>query len=279
MTTPSISQRLLMSLAVALLCAGCASQMNPNVTDAEVAYRSAESDPVVASKGQVALYDAKKDLDEAKKAWNNGDDKEVVDHWAYLAKRKVDTARATAERANAQARVQTLGSQRDAAVLDSRTREADAERDRAESERDRAVMAETTSDALRRELSDLEAKDTDRGLVITFPNDVLFDTDRSDLKPGAMTELQRLASVLSHEPDRRVRVEGHADTTGSQSHNLALSKQRAEAVADALIQDGVAPSRVTSEGFGDEEPIATNATPEGRQQNRRVEVVVMQPGR
>jgi outer membrane protein OmpA-like peptidoglycan-associated protein len=264
--------RVMSFLVLLALMMGCATRMNQQVTDAEVAYRAAASDPTVSSRGQVALYEAKKDLDQAKKAFADGKDKEIVDHYAYLAKRKVDVARATAERANAEERVETLGARRDAVVLDARTREAEAARARAE-------MAETTAEALRRELSDLEAKQTSRGLVITLPNDVLFDVDRSELKPGALTEIQRLASVLNHEPDRRVRVEGHADSTGSDSRNFELSRRRAEAVATALVQDGVAPSRVTSEGLGETQPIATNDTPEGRQQNRRVEVVVLEPSR
>jgi hypothetical protein len=99
--------------------------MNPEVTDAEVAYRSAMSDPSVASKGQVQLYEANKELDRAKKAFKDGEDEDVVDHYAYLAQRRVDIARATAQRATAEARVEALGDSRNAVVLDARTQEAD----------------------------------------------------------------------------------------------------------------------------------------------------------
>jgi len=261
------------SVLLALACAaGCAHQMNPQVTSAEAAYQQAAADPTVASKGSVQLYEARKNLDQAEQAFNKGEDKEVVDHYAYLATRRVEIARATADKTSAQERVETLGAQRDSVVLDSRTREADNARARAE-------MAEITAQSLRSEIADLEAKQTQRGLVITLQNDVLFDVDRSDLKPGAMTELQRLASVLNREPQRRVQVEGHADSTGDETHNLDLSRRRAEAVASALIQDGVEPVRVTAQGLGEAQPVATNATPEGRQQNRRVEVVVLEPGK
>jgi outer membrane protein OmpA-like peptidoglycan-associated protein len=263
--------RWLAVLLTVLCAAACAHQMNPNVTSAEAAYQMAQSDPTVASRGQVQLYEARKDLDQAVKSFNDGDDKDIVDHYAYLAQRRVDIARATADKDVAQQRVETLGAQRDAVVLDARTREAEAARER-------AAVAESTSQQLREELVELQAKDTNRGQVITLQNDVLFDVDRSDIKPGAMSELQRVASVLNQEPGRRVRVEGHADSTGNDAHNLELSQRRAHSVASALIQDGVAPSRVSSEGFGESEPVASNATPEGRQQNRRVEVVVMQPG-
>ena len=262
---------LTLAASLAALAAGCAHEMNPRVTDAEMAYRTAAADPTVASKGQVQLYEAKKELDLAKKDWKNGEDEEIVDHHAYLAKRRVEIARATAEKATAQERVQTLGARRDAVVLDARTREAN-------DARERAAMAEITADSLRREMAELEAKQTKRGLVITLQNDVLFDVDRSDLKPGAMTELSRLASVLNEDPARKVRVEGHADSMGSDSYNLDLSRRRAEAVANALIQDGVDPTRVSSQGLGESQPVATNDTAAGRQQNRRVEVVVLEPG-
>jgi len=257
-------------LALAFV-AGCAHPMNPNVTSAEAAYQNAQADPNVANHGQVQLYEARKDLDQAVKSFNDGDKDEIVDHWAYLAQRRVDIARATADKAVAEQRVETLGAKKDAVVLDARTREAEAARER-------AAMAESTSAELRNELAELQSRQTKRGLVITLQNDVLFDVDRSDIKPGAMNELQRVASLLNHEPDRRVRVEGHADSTGADSYNLDLSRRRAESVASALIQDGVSPSRVTAQGLGEAEPVATNATPEGRQQNRRVEVVVMDPG-
>jgi outer membrane protein OmpA-like peptidoglycan-associated protein len=249
---------------------GCAHTMNPEVTDAEVAYRSAMSDPSVASKGQVQLSEANKELDRAKKAFKDGEDEEVVDHYAYLAKRRVDIARATAERSTAQQQVEALGERRDAVVLDARTQEADRARER-------AAMAELTAESLRAEIADLEAKQTTRGLVITLDTDVLFDVDRSELKPGAMVELQRIADALNTDPSRKLRIEGHADSTGSEAHNLDLSKRRADAVGSALIQDGVAPSRITTQGFGASMPVATNDTQAGRQQNRRVEIIVQQP--
>ncbi len=249
---------------------GCTHTMNPNVTNAEVAYRSAMSDPAIASKGQVQLYEANKELDRAKQAFNEGEDEDVVDHYAYLAQRRVDIARATAQRATAEARVEALGERRDAVVLDARTQEANRARER-------AAMAELTAESLRAEIADLQAKQTARGLVITLNTDVLFDVDRAELKPGAMSEIQRLADALNTDPERMVRIEGHADSTGSEAHNLDLSKRRADAVANALIQDGVAAPRISTAGFGASMPVATNDTQAGRQQNRRVEIVVQQP--
>lgn len=253
-----------------LLAFACAHEMNPNVTDAETAYQVAQADPLVASKGQVQLYEARKDLDQAKKAFNDDDDKEIVDHYAYLAKRRVEIARATATRSAAQQQVETLGEQRGDVVLGARTQEANMARER-------AAEAELTAESLRNEIADLQAQETTRGLVITLNTDLMFDVDRSELKPGAMSEIQRIAEALNSAPNRLVRIEGHADSTGSEAHNLDLSKRRADAVAAALIADGVSASRITSQGFGDSMPVATNDTQAGRQQNRRVEIIVQQP--
>jgi outer membrane protein OmpA-like peptidoglycan-associated protein len=260
------------ALAAAGAFAACAATTNPQLEQAQAAYTVAQADPVVAKDGQVQLYEAKQDLERANHALKNGDDKEIVDHYAYLAQRRVDVARANADREEAKKHVDQLGAQRNAVVLDARTREADRAHER-------AAMAELDAASVRAELSELQAKDTARGLVITVPNDVLFDVDRAELKPGALAELQRVAEVLKRDPERNVRVEGHADSTGSEAHNLELSKLRADSVGNALILDGVAPARVTTQGFGDAMPVAGNETAAGRQQNRRVEIVVQEPGR
>ena len=244
------------------------------VSEAEAAYSVAQADPVVSKDGQLQLYEAKQDLDRAHHALKNGDDTEIVEHYAYLAQRRVEIARANADREEARKRSQALGAERDAAVLDERTREADRAHESAALANERAAIAELDAQSVRAELSDLQARDTARGLVITLPNDVLFDVDRAELKPGALHELSRVAELLQRDPHRNVRVEGHADSTGSQLHNLDLSKLRAESVGNALIEDGVSPSRVTTEGYGDSMPIAGNDTAAGRQQNRRVEIIV-----
>jgi len=254
-------------LAAGCLAAACAATSNPNLDAARRQYDVASADPAVARAGGTQLYEAKQELDRAERALKDGKKPEIVDHYAYLAQRRVDIARATADRGKAKDRVRTLSEERNAVVLDARTREADEARRR-------AALSELTAASLRAEVADLEATDTARGVVITLPNDVLFDVDRSELKPGAVTELARVAAVLKREPDRNVRVEGHADNTGSEAHNLELSKVRAEVVGSALIQDGVPASRVSTEGFGDSMPVAGNETSAGRQQNRRVEIVV-----
>ena len=104
--------------------------------------------------------------------------------------------------------------------------------------------------------------------------DVLFDTGQATLKPGAVNEVVRLAQFLDENPGRSVRIEGHTDSTGSLTTNLVLSQRRAEAVADTLAAAGVPRGRIVATGLGPDFPVASNDTAAGRQQNRRVEVVI-----
>jgi outer membrane protein OmpA-like peptidoglycan-associated protein len=112
-------------------------------------------------------------------------------------------------------------------------------------------------------------------LAISFRSDVMFDVDSAVLNPGAYNEIDRAANVLIRYPETRIRVEGHTDSTGDEVYNLRLSENRAQAVAGALVSRGIDPARVQPIGFGEAQPITTNATEAGRQLNRRVNVVIV----
>ena len=114
--------------------------------------------------------------------------------------------------------------------------------------------------------------------MVTLSEDVLFDVDRSEIKAGGAQELARVADFLRNHPNRNILVEGHTDSTASDSYNLALSQRRANAVEDMLISMGVEPTRIESRGYGEQLPVATNDTAAGRQKNRRVELVILDPG-
>ena len=122
------------------------------------------------------------------------------------------------------------------------------------------------------QIPDANVQQQGETLMVAFPGDVLFDTGSSSLAPGAFSRLDQLAATLGRYPDTDVIIKGHTDGAGTETANQTLSEQRADAVRRYLIGKGVSPARMTSVGFGESMPLATNSTPEGRQQNRRVEI-------
>lgn len=239
----------------AALAMACASGPRSSFLDAHAAYRSAAEDPQVAANAPVELREAKKALDRAEEAEEEGEGDEQIDHLSYLAGRRVEIARAVADGKRSDARSEQLAEQKDDVVLDARKREIDA---------------------LNAELAELKARETERGIVLTM-SDVLFDVDQATLKPGAQSVITRLAAFLREYPDRTVQIEGHTDSTGAPAYNLQLSLARAESVAQALVREGIEAPRVSARGYGEGAPVADNTTPAGRLQNRRVELIVAGP--
>ena len=137
----------------------------------------------------------------------------------------------------------------------------------------RAAAAMEEQRRLQAALAEMEAEKTDRGYVLTL-GDILFDTDKADLKPGANNTLDQLAEFLSEYPDRRLLIEGHTDSRGTDVYNLSLSEARSNAVRLALIDRGIDPVRLEIKPLGEDYPLASNDTSAGRQQNRRVEIIV-----
>ena len=123
----------------------------------------------------------------------------------------------------------------------------------------------------------LNAKQTERGLVFTLGS-ILFRTNKATILPGAEESLDKLAAYLKAEPGRKIMIEGYTDSTGHSSYNMSLSEKRAKNVEAALEKIGVGSDRIESvKGFGDRYPVAANDTAEGRQENRRVEIVISEP--
>ena len=137
-----------------------------------------------------------------------------------------------------------------------------------------AAVPESTTENVETILSDLGAEQIEEGILITVPDRVLFAFDKASLRAGARRTLQRIARVIEAYPDSPVEIRGHTDDVGSTAYNLDLSERRAQAVLDFLVSAGGSPGRLEARGFGEKRPVATNATARGRQQNRRVEVVI-----
>jgi outer membrane protein OmpA-like peptidoglycan-associated protein len=128
---------------------------------------------------------------------------------------------------------------------------------------------------MRRDLEGAKVERIGEGIKITFDSGLLFDVDKAALRDTSQVNLQDLARILNKYPDTNILIEGHTDSTGADDYNLALSKRRAESVAHYLAQLEVKANRFSIMGYGEEQPIATNDTAEGRQQNRRVDLAVM----
>ena len=124
-----------------------------------------------------------------------------------------------------------------------------------------------------RELREMNAQKTQRGMVITM-GDVLFDTGQAQLKPAGLQGIQRLGGFLKERPQRKAMIEGYTDSVGSNSANMALSGRRADAVMAALLAQGVSRGQLGAQGYGEAHPVGGNDNDSGRQQNRRVEIVL-----
>jgi len=151
--------------------------------------------------------------------------------------------------------------------------QADLERAAKEKAQAEAEKAELRAQLLRQFNAVLQTRDTARGLIVNM-SDVLFDTGKYSLRPLAREKLAKVAGIVSGHPGLRLDVEGHTDSVGSDEYNQRLSEQRGAAVRDYLTQEGMAATSVTAKGFGKTQPVASNETAKGRQQNRRVELVI-----
>jgi outer membrane protein OmpA-like peptidoglycan-associated protein len=281
-------------LATSLLVTSCATApVSPaGSADARSKLESLKSTPALADLASVEISEAEASVRLAEQPVGN--DVALGDYRVYMADRTVEIAMAKAATRYAEAQRAGLSQARDDARLAARTREADnahrqtvkaqneTEAARASAAAVAALTAEDAAEAarnaekLQKQIDILEAQATDRGLVLTLGN-TLFATGRSDLSPGGSNSLDKLVVFLNEYPDRIVAVEGHTDDVGSADMNQALSQHRADAVRTYLVQQGITSGRLSAVGMGETQPIADNLTDSGRQQNRRVEVVIKNP--
>ena len=203
-----------------------------------------------------------------------------VEHAQQVAQAAEQQAAAAQQQAaQTQQQLQTAQQQTQQQTAEAEKARQAAQSAQAELERTREELARRDAEArqlrMQTELARIAAtKQEARGLVVTLPSGIFFDSGRSSLKAGAKKTLDRIAAQLVGDNAIRVVVEGHTDSTGSADKNMALSEKRAQAVRDYLVSKGVPESQITSAGKGESEPIATNKTVAGRQQNRRVELVI-----
>ena len=229
----------------------------------------------IASERAAAAAKAKAEA-EAKAAAEAAEAKRRAD---AEAARQAELAAAREAQMKAEAEAARVRAEAEAAAAEARAKaEADALRAKEEAAKMEAERARQAAQRLRAQLLDqfnriLQTTDTPRGLVVNMA-DVLFDTGKFSLRQEAREKLARLSGIVLAHPGLHLQVEGHTDSTGSDEFNQKLSEQRADSVRHYLISQGLAESGVTAAGFGKTMPVADNSTAAGRQQNRRVEIIV-----
>lgn len=280
-------------LAAAVLAAACASAPVTTATldQARADFVSANNNPQVSTYAPMEFKQASEALDQANQAAHRRESLEDVDRLAYVAKQRIATAQEVAKANAAEADIADAGRQRDQVRLEARTAEAERAKREAEAATAAAQQAQAQAQAAQQQnaalseraahlealLNDIQAVKTERGYVVTI-GDVLFATNQANLNPNGMSTLRKLADVMRENPDRTVLVEGFTDSTGSASYNQDLSQRRANAVASALGEMGVPRDRISMKAYGQAFPVASNDNASGRQQNRRVEIVLSNDG-
>jgi len=286
----------------ALAITSCASgPTSPALSDARSRLTELKADQALASRAPAAILEAETAVSAAE---SNRKSDATGQHLTVMAGRKVDIAWATARTKLLEDQRVVLSEQRDRARLNARTDEANAARTDADFARNDAAnarsdaadarsatavavgaasvaradaaQARSETDDLQRLLAELNARPSDRGMVVAL-GDVMFESGHANLRSGAAKNLAKLAAYLAANQDRAVYIEGHTDSVGSEASNQALSQHRADSVRSYLIGQGASAGRLSASGKGEGSPIGDNATVAGREQNRRVEVIIANP--
>lgn len=273
-----------------LVLAACATtpERVRELEQARSAVTDLERQPMAESAAAEPLSRAREALSRAESLHEQGEPVPLIEHQAYLARRHAQIGLEMVQEAEALEQIRAAEAKRRELQLRARTLEAEqaemrarrqaeearTQRQAAQESKAAAAAAMQEAERLERELADLEAEQTERGIVLTLSDDVLFATDSAELKGGAYRAMDRLAEFLDKNAERRLLIEGHTDSRGTDEYNRDLSERRAEAVAEALMERGIRSDRLRPLGLGEEYPVASNDTTAGRQENRRVEVVI-----
>jgi len=237
---------LLSLLAIALV--SCATPKNASLADAHNSYNSALAHPEIMNLAATEINQANDLLNQADAASDAGASDDTVDQFAYLAKQQAAIALETARQKTAEAEIAYAA---------------------AKYNQIRHVEQSTETDIAEQQLKQLNARKTDRGLMITLPC-----AYNAQLQSGSLRNVDKLADFLNQYPQYDVSVEGHTDNIGNHSVNREVSERRSYAVRMALIDKGVGSDRIRTHGYADEFPVAGNDTTTGRQLNRRVEIIL-----
>lgn len=254
------TQAIILIVFISIFLMSCAS--NPPsqlLSEAEQKYESALEISNIKNSDAQSIGDAKDALDKAKELQANNKAKYLVDHYALVSIKNTEIAEAR-----------------------HRLNQIERETEQAKEKRQQILMANKTQELrdakmeamqLASQIDALKAQQTERGIIMTLEN-IVFAFNSATLQPGGEMTVRRIARYLNNYPDRNVLIEGFTDNVGSEEYNLKLSRERAESVKHSLIRHGVGPHRINTVGLGEAYPVAPNTNEAGRQQNRRVEIVI-----
>lgn len=283
----------LTTLAAALAACSSVPASNPQLDQVRMRYQAAQSDPALAQNAPEEWTRARVALGRAEKAQTGGEPAVDVTHLSYLAHQQITIAQDAAASRASQATIDGTAAEADRMRLALRTQEADATQrallaSQADSARKSADLAQAGRnaqddqarlarrdaqlDSMAQQLKDLNARKTERGIVVTL-GDMLFDTGQARLQADGARSMVQLAEFMKRNPQRQAVIDGYTDSVGSDSFNQGLSDRRAMSVQTALVGLGVEPARLRTAGHGESDPVASNDTAQGRQSNRRVEIV------
>ena len=327
MKTPALRLLTVLFIVTFMISCGTAPKKDLALEQVRAQLDELKSNEELAELAPLALGEAERALRQAETA--TGDDTYRI-HLIYMADRRIQIARAVAQREQLQQELGKLENERNAMLV--RASQLEAERARLDAEQARMISQATAEDAqrareetaqahqreaqsqrsaeqaqeeatqakalaassvtaadlarreaelaaeqadsLRRQLENLQLRQTESGVVVTL-GDVLFESGQTNLREEAQSSLVEVVDLLQSEPDKKIRIEGHTDSTGDEKTNLEISERRANKVLDALVALGVDPARVTTAGMGENFPIASNESEEGRNRNRRVDVILL----
>ncbi len=277
--------------ALALLAAACGT---PTPSAELKSARNAYEDTKRSRAAQLVpdkVLEAEQALKKAEAAHNEEPQGELEKHFSYLAERRALIARTQGDIAQAE-KDKIAAEEQYLTTLDARRRRAEGSLEKTGAELSKEKAARQASDAARadmerklnaalRSLEEIaKVKEEARGMVITLSGGVLFVSDKSELLPIAKEQLNQVATALQNtDPGQKIVVEGHTDSVGVDAYNQKLSEDRANAVRTHLVSRGVESNRISAVGKGETVPVADNTSPEGRANNRRVEIVVSPKGR
>lgn len=267
--------------SICSLAIGCSTHRNTHVEGLQDELTILKRDPAVIAQASSELQDAEQAVIRAEAHWAETHNDDEAEHLCYLGSKRIDIARSKTDQLLAEYEFRRLGEARSQAGVDASHREAANANARANLADATAAQYESLAESrksqiemLKGELDDLAARESSRGLVLTL-GDVVFQTNRADLKSGATRKLLPFVAFLRTHSADNVVIEGHTDNTGGSDSNLDLSNRRAQSVRDFLVREGISGERITTAGLGEQFPLAANETPAGRLLNRRVEMIVV----